>query len=204
MIKKLLLMSLLLFPQLSYAEKVVAPGYEFSTDKVAHITGEINQEMLYKFSTEMLTTALIPGDRLIIINSPGGEVDTGNTMLRIIETERSLGVRTVCVVLGGASSMAFNILTHCDVRVALPRSHFLVHKVAAGIMYPYDGRLTAKYLRKAAREMDKIDEPFRRANAAAMGLSLKQYDYYADNETMWTDTKLLIMGYLNYIGFVTK
>lgn len=175
-------------------------GIDLSTDKVAHIQGLITTASDLAFELEMLSTFDMLGDRLILINSPGGQVDAGVRMIRLIELEKSQGVRVVCIVTGEASSMAFNILTHCDVRLATQRSYAVVHKIAVG-MLPPDHRITAAFLRHVADYMDELDEPFREANARAMHLSLKYYDIMADNETAWSADTLLRIGYLD--GIVT-
>lgn len=166
--------------------------------KVAHILGPIGRDTEYSFEMEMLQTGDLPGDRLIVIDSPGGEVGAGNQILDAIEREQVKGTRVTCVVIGNASSMAFNILTHCDVRLATATARMVVHKVA--IYGTPDGmRLTSTELRNIADDLDRTDAPFRRDNARAMHLSLADYDLFADKETCWSARTLLEIGYLNGI-----
>lgn len=195
--RALLILAALLAPAIAYG---VGAPVDLSTDKVAHVQGIISPETDLAFELEMLSDFGSLGDRLILINSPGGQVDSGVRMIGLMEAEKARGVRIVCVVTGEASSMAFNLLTHCDVRLASSHAFMVVHKVAIG-MLPPDRRLTAAFLRQVAAYMDELDEPFRQANARAMHLSLKDYDLFADNETAWTAETLLRMGYLD--GLVT-
>lgn len=181
----------------SGAAKAPAPKVP-PTNKVAHIFGPITAASEAEFEMQMILTAGIPGDRVIEIDSPGGEVEAGNRMLHLLEKEQEAGVKLTCVVLHQASSMAFNILTHCDARLAMPRAKMLVHKVAAGNVFLGE-RMTAHRMREIAHDLDEADAPFRRDNAIAMHLSLRDYDLFADNETVWSANTLLKMHYLNGI-----
>lgn len=173
-----------------------------SSSKIARIKDEVNFISDYSFNYDMRLNQHLSGDRIILITSPGGDSDAGNDMIDAIEKEKSTGVRIVCVVKNFAHSMAFNILTHCDVRTATPKAEMLVHKLAWSFLGSI--RLTANNLRKKAAVLDKFDEPYREANAKAMHLTLKEYDFYADKETQWTAEDLLSMGYLNYIVIIEK
>lgn len=188
------------------AEHVVSPEahIDLNTSKVMHIIGEIEPNMLYKIATEQLLTIGIPGDRLVMISSPGGRVDVGSMIMNMLEMEQKMGTRLVCVVLGDASSMAFNILTHCDVRLSITHSHFLVHKVAMGGLEGDSERLTSITLRKYAAKLDEVDQPFRLANAKAMHLSQVDYDYFAENERIWDEQTLLIKRYLHGIAHIEQ
>lgn len=171
------------------------------TSKVARLYGPVMQESYTRFKKDMELTASVPGDRVILINSPGGEVDLGNKMLDIMKQEQKAGVRVVCFAFNDAHSMAFNFLTQCDVRLMAPGTMSLVHKVARLAIAE---RLTAKNLRIIADDLDKSDEPFRQANAAAMHLTLVEYDLYADKETYFRAETLLKMKYLHGIGLIQK
>lgn len=176
---------------------------DLDTKKVVVIDTDIDEAASVKFLLQMAITSVLPGPRIIVIDSDGGSVPAGQTMIDIMEAEKAIGVKMVCVVTERAHSMAFNILTHCDVRLASPKSKFVVHKMAIReLIPPYGTRLTAKELRKIADDMDKSEIPYRRDNAQAMHLSFKQYDVYTDSETMWSGKILKRMGYLQGYGEV--
>jgi ATP-dependent protease ClpP protease subunit len=168
---------------------------DLRTDKVAVLRGGVDSSTEFVFKRGMVEHYGKPGPRVILINSRGGIVSNGNAMLKEIRLEQSKGVKVICVVEKIAHSMAFNILTNCDVRLAVPKAVMLVHKVA--LMNAPTYRFTAKNLRDTAEELDRDDEPFRQANAKAMGLSLEDYDLFADNETIWRAETLLQRGYLH-------
>lgn len=163
--------------------------------KVAHIEHPIDGAQYEMFDKEMADTADLPGARIILIDSPGGDVYIGDMMVRLMKAEQARGVKEICVVEKGAHSMAFNFLTNCDVRLAIKGAFSVVHKVAAGGIDELGGRHTAQWFRHQADILEKLDEPYRQANARAMGLSLEDYDLYADEETPWSATTLVLMGY---------
>ncbi len=176
---------------------------DITTEKVVHLTGFINKMSAQTWADETLATAGIEGPRIVLIDSPGGYATQGDEIIKMLETERRAGVQYVCVVLGRASSMAFNILTHCDVRLAAPNAEMLVHKIALESL-PWGMRITARNLKYLAKEMERDDEVYRRANAKALGLSLSAYDHMADAETVQSIDKLLSTGYLHGLVKVTK
>ncbi len=175
-------------------------GIDIRTDKVLNIIGQINSWSTIVYELSLTRTSLVPGDRVVILNSQGGQVEAGQSILDALLMEKRLsGNRLICVIDGKAHSMAFNILSFCDVRLAVEGSTSVVHKIRTGLT-PGE-MLTAKKAREIAKEMDELDEPYRQQNAKKMGLSLKDYDRYADDETEWSAKKLLEMKYLH--GFCT-
>lgn len=188
--KLLVLLSLFLIPTALGAEQ---------NKKVSHITGIIDPDSTALYIEESKATADLPGDRTIYIDSLGGYLMFGQLIIDAMEAERAAnGTRMICIVEHEATSMAFNILTHCDERYAAPEARFLVHKAAAG-QWPDDLRPTAKNMRLIANQLDREDMPYKYANMKAMHLTEEEYDAAADEEKTWTSKELLKIGYLNGI-----
>lgn len=164
--------------------------------KISHIEGAIDAGTAQRYFEETTNSLQIPGPRTIYINSLGGELDAGQNIIDMIEAERAHGVKIVCAVTEEATSMAFNILTHCDRRYASRTARFLVHKAAMGGWYPWL-RMTARNLRLVANDLQRSDEVYRQANSKAMHLSLDDYDENADLEKTWSAKELVKLGYLN-------
>ncbi len=124
-------------------------------------------------------------------------------MIEIMELEKLHKVRQVCVVTGSAHSMAFNILSHCDVRLSVPGTHMIVHQIAiSGTINCQRVRCTSTFLKDLAESLDKDDEDFRLLNSKAMGLTLKEYDFYAGKEHSWVPRELIKRKYLHGIAIV--
>ncbi len=176
---------------------ITSPVINITTKKVSHIDGVVDFDTLETYTDETLKTAGLDGPRVIVINSPGGYVTVGEVLIQMMEAEKAMGIPQICVVTEYAHSMAFNFLTHCDVRlVASSKVTMVVHKIRVQVQEV----MTAKKLRDLADRMEAEDEPYRQANSAAMHLSLGDYDKFADAETAWTVDSLLKQGYLNGIA----
>ncbi len=174
-------------------------GVDIDTAKVSRLDGPILEPAQAIFFMDSAYSMGIPGARVIVIDSPGGDTRVGDQIIGLIEAEKAEGVKQICVVKGQASSMAFNILTHCDVRLAVKDAKFVVHKIAIANLFEIRERMTAKHLRDIAAELDADDEQYCRDNAKAMHLSRRNYDKFADQESSWSAQELLDRGYLQGI-----
>ncbi len=163
----------------------------------AAVQGEIDFLAEFKFDAAIIDAEGVPGPQVITINSPGGDEAAGRRIIALVKALHRAGHLVVCIVNGDAASMAFNLLTACDRRYATPTSKFLFHKIYG--LPPM--RPTSKNLRAWARTLDQLDEPYRRANAKALHMSLRTYDRIADQDRNWTAKELLKRGYLD--GTVT-
>ncbi len=179
----------------AFAAHVVSPkaGIDLDTKKTIVLHGEVNTFSAITFLADLEAVEDLPGDLLVIIDSPGGDVESGDRMIAAIDAVEASGTRVVCVASHAAHSMAFNLLTHCNVRLATPGTTMVVHKIEISRI---DMRRTAANLRRIADRLDRLDEKYRQANSKAMKLSLKQYDLCADEETEWSALLLYKRGYL--------
>lgn len=166
-----------------------------TTFKVAHITGSIDEKSAENFAFEMDLSEGLAGDRVILIDSIGGYSMWGQKMIERLQQEKDMGVRVICAVTKGAYSMAFNILTHCSVRLAYPKSTLMFHKLERE--FPVSQRHTAELLREFANELDRDDAPYMKANRQALHMSRKDYELFCRNNRQWKGKKLFKMGYLH-------
>ncbi len=91
---------------------------EVSVESVAETIDLINQ--------------VVKGNAKAIViewNTPGGDVDSGFRLAKVIE---NTPVPVVCVVDGDAASMGMYILQSCDVRIMTKRSVLMAHEAAIG------------------------------------------------------------------------
>ena len=204
---KALFISLLLSSAAAHANTIhivsKTANLDITTRKVAHLEADVDMDSLAKFNKEMDATKDIKGPRVIVINSRGGMSFAAALMIARLEAERAAGVMIVCMVKEYANSMAFDLLTRCDARLAAPDAQFVFHKIAytALLGNPDLGfkRLTPNELRRKAAEIEAEDEPYRQANAKALKMSLRDYDRYADQDSRWTAKNLFGRGYLHGI-----
>lgn len=188
-----------LAPIKALAVDVIGAPMRISTDKVVHIPGIIDDAALHAVRMEMELTKHLPGDRLVLINSGGGIVPVGEEIIKLLREETlQQGTRLVCVADHNAHSMAFNLMTACDVRLATPGTKMLMHHIAVefGWIHP---RLTGKLLRAIGEELRVLDNRYDRRNARALHIPLKELRKMAESETTFDNDTLEKLGYLNAV-----
>ncbi len=201
-LRALIALVLLFLPLPAHGLRVVSKdaGVNLNTRKVVKLYGEINLKMAEKFEIDVIKVMGYPGPLVILIDSPGGYSDGGLKIIKVIATEQAKGVQVIGIVVKYAQSMAFNILTLCDIRLATPKAVFMFHYLARShSIDPKDGRITPQLLRKEAHELEVDDYPFRRANREALHMSAKDYDGYARHDHEWRAAPLFEIGYLHGI-----
>lgn len=171
---------------------------EFKSKRVVHITQDIDWRLVKKFKEEYAKVRDLPGDLWVVINSYGGSVAAGMEIAKVLYGEQRAGNRVVCVAQNAVVSMAFNLYTHCDVKVATAKTYFLFHRLRYANL---DGGppLTARNIRLAALELDKLDALFDSGNAEALHMTPEVYSLHADQETPWNERKLRDLGYVDQI-----
>lgn len=206
--KILLAMLMLIIPSNAHGLTVVSKDarIRLDTQKVAYVMGDIDPSSAKAFETQMLDTLGLPGDRLIVIDSSGGLAEDGQTIISLLEAEQSRGVRTVCFVRHRAYSMAFSILSRCNVRLAAPKATLLFHALAKGddISASTGPRLTPKELRRLADQLEEDDKIYRDADMAALHMTREDFDIYAEHDHMWKPLPLVKRGYLQGTGRISK
>lgn len=108
-------------------QKYQAPKLKKGQHHVATIrfNSDVNQYSASTFIDYMDQINKAGAEAVVIeINSPGGRVDAGFEMSKVIENSQA---KTVCVVDGDAVSMGYYILQSCDIRLMTKRSILMIH-----------------------------------------------------------------------------
>lgn len=135
-------------------------------DRTFYITDVIEGRKGIVMSDEILKAAEEDdGPMYILINSPGGSVFVGYTIISAMERAKARGVRFVCGVTGMAASMAFQIFAHCDERYSLGYSMFLWHPVRISLGGGFGAGIAltpqlAKSLYEDLAQVESIMRPF--------------------------------------------
>ena len=104
------------------------------------VYGVVNDTMAAKFS--YFTDKIIANDKIhkskdrdvrVMINSYGGSVMAGNSIIHSINKLKKQGFRVVGEVESCCYSMAYDVLVNCDYRVGSKTSTYLLHQTAYGI-----------------------------------------------------------------------
>lgn len=118
----------------------------------------------------------------IVINSPGGGVIAGSSFINSMQTIREMDIEINCYVLDMAASMAFQILTQCSNRYALPTSYLLWHGVRMGTQAP----ITVVLARQIADDLERMDGIVLYQLTETLNLSPNVVLKHFNNETLWS------------------
>ncbi len=126
----------------------------------------------------------------LVINSPGGSVQTGFHFVSTMEAAKLRGVTIRCFVTEVAASMAFQILLHCNERNILSRSFLLWHR-ARVMLGGRGGAMTSPQLSVVARSLQDADDIiFNEVSHNISGFSHAELVYHFENETLHIGEKL--------------
>lgn len=126
-------------------------------DRIMYLDGEVNEDVLHTIIMQIYKLGGIDAGSkidemqpiILIINSGGGSVIDG---LSLMDAINASAVPVIGVCVGHAYSMAFNIFTQCNLRVATKNASFLYHDG-----WTCDSNVSSK-VKDAAKFYEKVDE----------------------------------------------
>lgn len=110
-----------------------AKSVQVPAERAIHVVGPILFDAILNAHKVERMSAESSDDIHILINSPGGMVQTGLQLVKAMDIARSRGVTVKCYVGFLAASMAFQLLPHCSNRYALAHSLLLFHPARADV-----------------------------------------------------------------------
>jgi len=156
------------------------------------IFGEVDMKMAERVSAQLLALAAKNSDDIkVVINSPGGHVEAGDTMHDML---RYVGPRVKVIGTGWVASAGAHIFlgANKDSRFCLPNTRFLLHQPLGGV------RGQATDIEIEAEEIIKMRERLNRIIARETGQSLERV--VADTErNFWMGAQQAVE-----YGLVTK
>lgn len=131
------------------------------------IFGEVDMKMAERVTAQLLAHADSEGDIRIILNSPGGHVESGDTIHDVI---RFVGPRVKIIGTGWVASAGAHIYLGAprQNRYALPFTRFLLHQPLGGVQ----GQASDIHIE--AEEIIKMRERLNREIAAETGQSYEK------------------------------
>ena len=129
----------------------------FNRQRTVFLIGDVEEENMTAIIAQLLYLDTLSNDEItIIINSPGGSVIAGLSLIDIMETIKS-PIKTVCI--GQACSMGALILLCGDKgrRVALPHARIMIHQISGGTYgQETDMRITLQEISYLRDRLDSI------------------------------------------------
>lgn len=150
---------------------------EDCANRIFYVDDEVDASILHTITMQIYKInsedAALPAEKrapiILVINSGGGSVLDG---LGVMDAINASVTPIIGFCVGYAYSMAFNIYTQCDFRIATKNASFLYHDG-----YEMTANVTSK-VRDGARFMDKVDE---RINAMIADKTKISSEWLADN-----------------------
>lgn len=122
----------------------------------------------------------------VLLNSPGGYVYAGTTLIDAIQVAQSRGVKVVCFSGALAASMAFNALLYCDERYALPSTKLLFHPVRI------DGAtITVNDIPAIEHGLSSVERKIQPKMMEVMGAKPEWFQRHYQAETLWDAEQLV-------------
>lgn len=148
------------------------------------IVGEFNREGLVGAATALVEATERGGGTVhLVIDSPGGRVDFMFAMIDLARDAQKAGVKVECTVDGMAASAAVIFLeAGCSTRSMTRGSQLMYHQAARG-----GGGGKSGDFRRAAEELEDLDQRVATLIAWRMGMTAKQYIAWISDRNRWVD-----------------
>ena len=170
-------------PEVKSSMRTQTKRISLPKNRTVIIEGQIGEETLLA-AEQIAKLGKTPEPIYIVINSPGGSVFAGATVIEAIEAAKG-PVNTICVQM--CASMAAFIFEHGDERMMFSRSMLMFHPASAGLQGELDKMVS--YLTAVQNFVRRIEKYV----ADRVGISLAQYKAMAAKE-LWLDSDAAIRG----------
>ncbi len=171
---------------------------KFTVEKTLYINGAIQQGNILPLGVKMVELSKSgQTDVDLVINSPGGEIITGNLFLNLMRQAQANGLRVTCYVPALAASMAFQILIHCDERHTLSGAFLLWHRARVfigGGMFGGGRAFTGPEAVNLGKSLLQADADIIRSLRKKLLLPQDVVDYHFEQETLHTGEGLHAMS----------
>ncbi len=175
----LLTFTTLLPPTPSYARSA-----ESEPNRFLYLEGPISGGTIAPLHKELAAILRADGRApvTLVINSPGGSVIAGMSFVNLMVAVRERDIDINCYVLDVAASMAFQVLTQCTHRYALPTSFLLWHGVRTQTQAP----ITAASALSLAEDLRRLDDVIRMQLEGSLDMAAEDIRYHFERETLWS------------------
>lgn len=159
---------------------------EINPARTIVIEGVIARGNLDKLGDVLVRVSNVPSPAPVdlIINSPGGEIITGNLFISKMEAAKANGLVIRCFVPHVAASMAFSIYMHCSERYALRNALLLWHRARMYVGGLFGAPLTGPQAKYMGEELLKTDSLILRDLFGTIDMSEEEIRYHFENETL--------------------
>lgn len=171
------------------SQTIYAKSYTVNPARLITIIGEIGTNVITEADKLLQLSPAIEGRKesiTILVNSPGGRVDTGMFFVNQMQISKQRGYTLNCVSGYMAASMGFQILAHCNNVYTLRHTKLLFHPPAYMTAQP----LNQKDLEYLLGEVKQIEADLRSELLINFRFNIGMFDYHFHRETMWEAYRL--------------
>lgn len=165
------------------AQAVQNERVQINSNNSVNLRGEINASSTQNAQFDLTTLVMIRGDRTypiyLVVDSPGGEVDSGIQFIEFAKTIDNL--RTITIF--GASMAADIVEALPGSRLITQNGELMFHRARGGFQGQFEMGEVESRLAAAQKEVLALEEQ----NARRMGISVLEYKAKAHDE-LWLNT----------------
>lgn len=164
-------------------------------ERVLVLDGEVGRNML-ELTAKLKDLSASPKENAyLVINSPGGSVEDGNVFIDAMQgAKKATGLKTICIIVGNAYSMAAIIASYCHQTYIQPNGALMYHEASYGVQG--SASRIATYVDFNTRWLRE----FETALATQLGLSYLDYAALRRNELWLTANEAVEKGFVD--GYV--
>lgn len=183
------MIKLLLAAMLVFSTSAVAKSLTVDPKRTVKIVGQIGGDAISKYAEKIHKLIDKKKPIYLVINSPGGMVLPGTTVIDAIEAAKFNGAEVHCVAGSLAASMAFQMFAHCTHRYAFAHTKLMFHPMSVGGVGGRVSELATllKYFARVERDMKK-------KLLKELGLPKDVFEAHYMAETMWEARHLKAMA----------
>lgn len=127
----------------------------------------------------------------LIINSGGGDINSGFAIYDTMEACRS---KIIGTVLGSCCSMASLIFQGCDTRIIAKNARFMIHDASMTI-----GEVSKLELHQYIKELKSLDAMYNKILADRAGLDIDTVEDLRNKETYLSAEQVVEYGWADYV-----
>ena len=205
-----IILSVLIITGTSYGAGYFKTDVTVNPERLIKLNMPISEANSRAAANDILNYSGKKGDILILINSGGGSVYSGELVIDSILAAQNKKIKIICLVSGSAMSMAFNIFIYCDKRVVFKHSKLMFHPVRLSfpLLADINGMrcvpLTSKQFFKYSISLDRIDERYVGKIAEVTGIPIEDVWTYYNEERYFTGRELQKLSRKPWLYIINK
>lgn len=160
-------------------------------NRILLLTSNVTPESVNPLVSEIKNLAKNPKEPIyLVIDSNGGSLDAGQKLIDTMRGAKSAhGLKTICIVIDDAFSMAAVISAYCHQTFMMPNSALMFHEAAYGIQAP------ASIIESYVKFNKKFLGGFEKRLAKQLGITYEKYVELRRDELWLTADEAVEQGF---------